>query len=167
MGLQFPTNATERFFTKVVHAGPCWLWTAARSGNGYGVFSPTKTTKMAAHRFADQALIGEIPSGLDLDHLCRVRDCVNPTHLEPVTRAENLRRSELTGPGRNFAKTHCLNGHPLSEAYVYTDKRGVTHRFCVACRTKRYREWAEGVCPKCSKFYKMLPRHLKEGACRE
>ena len=76
----------------------CWIWTGKRVHNGYGTFSYRVAGKRVyhyAHRYGYEALVGPIPPGLDLDHLCRRRDCVNPDHLEPVTRRENLSRSPL------------------------------------------------------------------------
>ncbi len=74
----------------------CWAWTGALFENGYGAFWDTNNdTNVRAHRAAYQLLRGAIPEGLELDHLCRVRHCVNPHHLEAVTRSENLRRSPL------------------------------------------------------------------------
>lgn len=70
----------------------CWLWLGTLSDNGYGIYAHRR-----AHRIAFEQMKGGIPPGLDLDHLCRVRCCVNPEHLEPVTRKENCRRSPLIG----------------------------------------------------------------------
>lgn len=89
----------------------CWLWTAALH-NGYGSFYLPGAGTRRAHRIAYEALVGPIPEGLTLDHLCRNRGCVNPAHLEPVTNKENI----LRGVGitaENARKTHCVNGHPL------------------------------------------------------
>ena len=93
--------ASERFWTKVDknHGKPldlrdlsdgCWEWVAGTS-DGYGQFW-VKGSNMSAHRYAYELLIGPVPNGLDLDHLCMCRRCVNPAHLEPVTRAENNAR---------------------------------------------------------------------------
>jgi len=74
----------------------CWNWTACKS-RGYGRFGSTKSNKgksHRAHRYAYQTIIGEIPEGLVLDHLCRNPGCVNPQHLEPVTQKENIRRGD-------------------------------------------------------------------------
>lgn len=104
----------------------CWEWTASTNGNGYGKFSLRGRT-YSGHRVAYELHVGPIPAGLDLDHLCRNRGCVNPAHLEPVTRRENLHRSGLTNAG----KTHCKHGHPLTAENVVANERG---RRCVACR---------------------------------
>ncbi len=80
----------------LIHDG-CWLWRGGTS-NGYGLLHLSKNgrkTSVRAHRFAYEAMIGPIPKGLQLDHLCRVRSCVNPKHLEPVTNAENVRRGVI------------------------------------------------------------------------
>jgi hypothetical protein len=81
----------ERVWAKVEKTEGCWLWTAAISPNGYGKFM-VSGRPVNAHRLVYQLTVGPIPDGLDLDHLCRVRHCVNPDHLEPVTRSENLLR---------------------------------------------------------------------------
>lgn len=89
-------TATEqdRFWSKVDRSGECWLWTAGTNRDGYGAFRRANRGKMVkAHRYAFAEAHGEIPEGTELDHLCRVRRCVNPTHLEPVAHAENMRRA--------------------------------------------------------------------------
>lgn len=123
---------TDRFWAQV-EAMPsgCWLWRGCINRGGYGVYSHNR-----AHRLAFQFFVGEIPPGLDLDHVCRVRNCINPTHLEPVTRRENISRSPLVGRWKRDA-THCAKGHDLSRAYVYTDREGVTRRLCRFCAAVR------------------------------
>lgn len=91
----------------------CWLWTAGINGRGYGNITADGRTR-SAHRVAYEEWIGPIPAGLDLDHLCRVRHCVNPDHLEPVTRRENLVRG-ATLVAEQVARTACPQGHLYDE----------------------------------------------------
>ena len=81
-----------RFMAKVDQSGDCWLWTAHVNADGYGVFR-FDGQMGGAHRFAYRLLVGPIHEGMELDHLCRTRHCVNPAHMEVVTHAENVRRS--------------------------------------------------------------------------
>jgi hypothetical protein len=94
----FGRPSEDRFFDLVTPTGFCWEWGGGLMGGDYGTFD-----NRAAHRFAYEFLVGPIPDGLHLDHLCRVRHCVNPDHLEPVTVEENNRRSRAT---RSKGVTH-------------------------------------------------------------
>lgn len=126
----------ERFWAKVDQdgpvppdrpdLGPCWLWTAAQDTHGYGVIGILGTAVDKAHRVAYRLLVGPIPDGLELDHLCRVRHCVRPTHLEPVTHAENMRRA--AEGGRLLRGETDAHGHPYDEV----DSAG--WRRCSICR---------------------------------
>lgn len=126
-----PQNIAERFFRFVDADGPCWLWTGGLNPKGYGTFYIRRGSKSKAHRVSWKLLVGEIPSGTELDHLCRVRNCVNPDHLEPVIHVENLRRGYGFG-SRNAAKTVCPQGHPYD--VVTTAKDGRRARSCSTCR---------------------------------
>jgi hypothetical protein len=84
----------ERFWSKVDKTETCWLWTASTNVGGYGQFS-LDNRPMTSHRFSYSSIVGEIPEGYFLDHLCRVRLCCNPTHLEPVTPQENTLRGAI------------------------------------------------------------------------
>lgn len=134
--LPYELTPAGRFFAKVDKTGDCWLWTGCLTHGGYGQLT-SENRKWSAHRFAYSLLVGPIPEGLDLDHLCRVRNCVNPAHLEPVTRAENLHRGFGTGFQVNASKTHCAQGHPYDEANTIYSKRG---RICRTCRNRWRRE---------------------------
>ena len=107
----------------------CWLWTRACYANGYGRFVAAGE-RWAAHRYAYALVKGPIPEGLTLDHLCRVRHCVNPTHLEPVTIGENVLRG--IGPTAQHARqTHCVHGHEFTPENLLVTKR---RRICRTCR---------------------------------
>ena len=138
----------ERFWSKVDATGNCWEWTAYKGPLGYGKFTVTVDGKWVkthhAHRFAYEALVGSVPDGLDLDHLCRNPGCVNPDHLEPVTHRLNLMRSPRSLLTRNLAKTHCPAGHPYDERNTFLNRRknGTYFRRCNACFNaykRRYR----------------------------
>lgn len=88
------TPATIRFwrFVKDADANACWIWQGQTNGRGYGKFNVTDHGKARAHRYAYEQLVAEIPEGLEIDHLCRTKLCVNPWHMEPVTPAINRRR---------------------------------------------------------------------------
>lgn len=105
--------------------GPCWLWTSTITGAGYGLIG-VDGKRRYAHRISYELLVGPIPQGLELDHLCRTTACVNPDHLEPVTHRENIRRSKPA------TKTHCVHGHLYDEENTYLDRRGC--RFCRECK---------------------------------
>ncbi len=99
----------EKFQFFVQPTGFCWEWVGSLNPGGYGNIKIGGKT-ISAHRWVYETLVGPIPEGLDLDHLCRVRHCVNPDHLEPVTRAENLRRGV-----QGFAmRRQCTNGHDVT-----------------------------------------------------
>jgi hypothetical protein len=91
----------------------CWVWTGAVSVHGYGVVKIDKKDQRT-HRVFYEMLVGKIPDGLVIDHLCRVRCCVNPAHLEPVTNKENILRG-ISPQAINGKKTHCKNGHEFTK----------------------------------------------------
>lgn len=142
----------RHFWSKAQHRrhGECWLWTGRILPNGYGSVS-VSGGQYVAHRVAYTLVNGPVPLELDLDHLCRVRACINPSHLEPVTRAENLQRSELTGPGKNIRKTHCIRGHSLADARRIITRTGVIKRACKACQRERDAAREPRPCPRCGR----------------
>lgn len=108
------TPVIDRLMSHVVVIDTgCWIWTAKRSRTGYGQFRHDGQMR-SAHRVMYELSVGPVADGLDLDHLCRVRYCVNPRHMEPVTRRENMLRGDL-GKDRWYAgKPYCRNGHDLT-----------------------------------------------------
>lgn len=121
----------------------CWRWQGSLKSNGYASFyagGGRGTNKTYAHRFAYELLIGPIPDGLDIDHLCRVRDCSNPGHLEAVTHRENMLRGD-TFAAKHARKTHCHQGHPFDEVNTYWFLDG-SGRGCRTCRNARSRKSA-------------------------
>jgi hypothetical protein len=137
----------DRFASKYVpepNSG-CWLWLASirNKAHGYGQFHighrPDRK-KVYAHRFSYELHVGPIPESLTVDHLCRVRSCVNPRHLEPVTIGENLLRGE-TFQGKNAAKTHCIRGHELAGTNLLGGQGA--HRRCKICHRETVRRRRE------------------------
>lgn len=120
----------ERFWPRVEFTGFCWLWTGHLVTDGYGsIYIDGKSRRV--HRVAYEWLIGPIPEGLVLDHLCRVRRCVNPDHLEPVTDRVNILRG--TAPTAvNALKIRCTRGHELTPENTYMPPSG-RYRACLTC----------------------------------
>lgn len=130
-------TAEERFKSSYrVDPSGCWVWMKSLNWGGYGSFW-LNGKRTGAHRAAHLLFKGPIPDGHDIDHLCRNRACVNPTHLEPVTRSENLRRGAVGGHFRD--KTHCKNGHRFTPDNTYTDPRG--WRACRTCAREAGRRY--------------------------
>ncbi len=107
----------------------CWNWTGAETGNGYGL-TWRNGRHIVAHRAAYELWRERVPNGLELDHLCKNKKCVNPAHLEIVTHSENSRRAFA------IKKTHCKRGHIMSPDNTYVRKNG-SHQ-CRTCQTKRH-----------------------------
>lgn len=127
---QAPTNPPRPI------SGPCWMWTA--SGSRYGLIRHGGGTRVA-HRVVYELLVGPVPDGLELDHLCRVKYCCSPMHLEPVTHQVNVDRAKpLEGRPR---WTHCPKGHELAgENVKIKERRGYVERTCGTCARRRSRE---------------------------
>lgn len=135
----------QRFLSQIAYVGDCWIWTG-NVKSGYGQMhikleDGTSTTK-STHVLAYVWLKGAVPEGLQLDHLCRIRCCCNPDHLEPVTCRENLLRGD-TLAAAGSKKSHCPQGHAYDEANTYVSPLGL--RSCRACKRERnrvhMREW--------------------------
>jgi len=109
----------------------CWIFLGKRDKKGYG----TAGMHGSAHRLFYVCLVGPVPDGLQIDHLCRVKHCVNPEHMEPVTVQENLRRKYEAMPRR----THCQRGHAYTESNTYITYRG--HQECIECRKRNKRNF--------------------------
>jgi hypothetical protein len=120
------TTPEERLLAQTIKVPltPCWFWTG-RSSHGYGEFMH-QGSKYRAHRVSYEMHVGAIPQGLVLDHLCETPCCVNPWHLEPVTRVENVKRHYRR-------QTHCKRGHPLSGDNLRVKRRGNGVRECKTC----------------------------------
>lgn len=118
---------------------PCIDWTAYLNEDGYGTFKVAGKV-LKAHRFSYEQFVGPIPTSLQIDHLCRRRNCVNPDHIEPVTSGENSRRGE-TIAAANLCKTHCPKGHAYEgdNLYLYPDGR----RECRTCSQEYKRRYED------------------------
>ena len=122
----------ERFWAKVEQVDPdlCWEWMGAQTPLGYGRFRAFRRSVLA-HRFAYELLVGPIPSGLELDHLCCNPSCVRPDHLDPVTHHENILRGRSPA-AQHARKTHCKRGHEFTPENTYFRSNGNRRcRFCV------------------------------------
>lgn len=139
MAYQLTDQDIERTMKHISKSDDCWVWLGKPASTGYGQIGfgyPDRTVRNA-HRVVYELLVGEIPEGLQLDHLCRNRMCVNPAHLEPVTQRENLLRGHGI-PAINAAKTHCVNGHEFTNdnTYIY----GKNSRMCKICVYNRKKQ---------------------------
>lgn len=123
------------FWSKIDHQGDCWTWTGCKSPDGYGRFLGGEALDLGgsrmAHRVSYTVLRGDIETGLEIDHLCQNRACVNPWHMEPVTHQENVRRAWERA-------TECRNGHPYTAETRVSDYQGGFR--CLICRRKANRE---------------------------
>lgn len=131
-------SVEEQFRTRItVDENGCWLWPTRLDRDGYGSIRVDGRHR-SAHRVSYETFIGPIPDGLVIDHLCRRRNCVNPSHLEAVSQRENVLRGSSLFAQRAKA-THCKRGHPFDEANTY---RWGSFRACRMCRdahAQRYR----------------------------
>lgn len=126
-------------FPDDVNGEPCWMWMGSKNNGGYGTASFRGKPEMV-HRIMYELLKGPLEKRVVLDHLCRVRGCCNPAHLEPVSQSVNLRRGEagkITG-ARQKAKTHCAQGHLFDDLNTYNTKGG--KRACRECSRIRHKK---------------------------
>lgn len=146
-----PATATreERFWAKVEWSEGCWAWLGARTAAGYGRFW-AKPHFIAAHRMSYILGVGPIADGMQLDHLCRNPNCVNPAHLEPVTPRVNVLRA-ASGAGDRAARTHCPAGHPYDAANTYLAKSNQRH--CRECQLARKRLPHVAAIANCGRWY--------------
>jgi len=127
----------DRLMAKVsVDDNGCWLWVGATAPNGYGHFGVERRT-VSTHRWSYEYHMGPMPDGLQIDHLCRVRSCCNPAHLEPVTPRENTMRGE-TITAAHAAQTHCKRGHEFTEENTIPVPKGRSCRECGRTRSREY-----------------------------
>lgn len=147
----------ERFWAKVdkdgpipeyaPHLGNCWIWTAAtvkEYGSFVGEHAPGERGDCRAHRWIYIHVNGPIDPKDDVDHLCRVKGCVRPSHLEAVSHRENMLRSPIAQVAINARKTHCMNGHDLSDpanCTIRINKNGHPYRVCRPCAVDSVRKW--------------------------
>lgn len=145
---ELKSNQIQNFLDKIDKSGECWVWTARKTKTGYGLFSYRNSGRQYqnyAHRISYELYVGKIPDGLQIDHLCRNRSCVNPEHLEPVTALENTRRKPVKSippmATVNREKTHCINGHEYTEENTGRDASG--YRKCKECARLNTKSWRE------------------------
>lgn len=187
MRMRYVTEA-DRFWCRVAPAGPadCWLWNGGKKAAGYGNMAVRKPdgswTQTPAHRWVYLHMVGPIPPGFEIDHVCQERGCVNPCHLEAVTLQENRRRRDADHPFRltrdpvpmphagppilpkpqpvSLPATHCRNGHEYAVMGWTTNGR---NRTCAACRAvaneKRRKGGAHGTETRCPHGHPYSPEN--------
>lgn len=136
------TSTIDHVIQKIKFGAGCWVWKERKNQDGYGTLK-FHGKRHHAHKFIYELFFGKVPNGLELDHLCSNRPCVNPNHLEPVTHKENIGRGRT---GKYLSeRTHCKNGHEYNSenTRISVAVTGTTYRQCKQCLrdgTKRWRE---------------------------
>ena len=126
---------TERILERIdKDENGCWLWRGYVGPTGYAVLTTGSGESTSLQRASYEAFRGAIPEGMVVDHLCRVRHCGNPWHLEPVANRENLMRGESPS-AKNARRTQCPYGHAYDQENTYYDSRG--WRQCKTCWRQR------------------------------
>lgn len=123
------TPAEVRWSKFVAKTDGCWHWLGAKQPDGYGRFRNDDGAAVLAHRWAYESARGPIPSDMTVDHLCRNTSCVNPAHMEIVSREVNASRGS-----RNGAKSHCDHGHEFTPENTYSPPSRPSVRDCRTCR---------------------------------
>jgi hypothetical protein len=141
LGHKAPLPLLDRLMARVrVDPDGCWIWTGNQSDDGYGRIGISHNVSVRAHRAVYRELVGPIPDGLVIDHLCRVLLCVNPEHLDVVDSVENSRRGN--GPQAHALRTNrCIRGHEFTEVNTVIRKNGSRAcRVCLRVRDQAYRD---------------------------
>lgn len=166
-------RAEDRFFAMVQKTESCWIYTGAKQQGGYGTFGigTRKANKKSvlAHRFSYELAIGPLPpksSGMQLDHICRNRVCVNPSHLQLVAARVNTLRSPIAPASVNARKTHCKHGHPLEGVNLTVlangDRSCRTCRNAIAERSRRRQGYnpRPAIRTRCQKGHPWIPENI-------
>lgn len=138
-----PEQLPDKYRTRInISPDGCWLWIGNKNNNGYGLTIINKKVRRV-HRVTYELLVGPIPEGLVIDHLCRVRNCCNPAHLEPVPQRTNMLRG-VSPLAEKATWTHCVNGHEFTPETTYIHpKRGT--RNCRTCMLETARRRRAGL----------------------
>ncbi len=141
-----PVMVYARFLKKLLlsndqpEVGTCWLWIGATTPQGYGTFWDGRKIR-SAHKWVFEYAYGKCAENKVLDHLCGVKPCANPAHLEEVTKNENSRRGFSIATCYNASKSHCSHGHHYDDKNTYIDRRG--RRSCRSCKRETNKAWSQ------------------------
>lgn len=145
--MNLTTAQSARFWAKVSKTDDCWVWFGATNSKGYGCLGVDGRGYLA-HRVAYAEEVGPIPDGMQINHICGIKPCVRPDHLEVVDASGNIRHARGTGlmapsllSQDNSTKLICRNGHPYSPDNTYVNPQG--HRVCRTCKRQSDRRRTE------------------------